>query len=71
MFSARKLCIPIAFDLSTWGRKKLVFVVFSNETLAEHDGHVVDLAVRLVREMLDDLVVGINQHHVDGPVSSP
>lgn len=50
---------------------KLVFVVFSNETLAEHDGHVVDLAVRLVRKMLDDLVVGVNQYHVDGSVSSP
>lgn len=50
---------------------KLVFVVFSNATLAEHDGHVVDLAVRLVGEMLDDLVVGVNQYHVDGSVSSP
>lgn len=28
MFSARKLCIPIAFDFSTWGRNKTCFCGF-------------------------------------------
>lgn len=27
-FSARKICIPIAFDLSTWGHNKTCFCGF-------------------------------------------
>lgn len=72
MFFQQRISVyPLHLNLVLGVATKLVFVVFSNETLTEHDGHVVDLAVRLVGEMLDDLVVGVNQYHVDGPVPSP